>query len=82
MKQAIVSFLVCLVAFNVFAQTPVRRMLEPRDVLRMKQVRQPKVSPDGNWILYTVSRVDSIKDKNLGKLFMTSWDGKETVGLT
>jgi Tol biopolymer transport system component len=82
MKQAIVSFLVCLVALNVFAQTPVRHMLEPRDVLRMKQVRQPKVSPDGNWILYTVSRVDSIKDKNLGKLFMTSWDGKETVGLT
>jgi len=82
MKQAIVSFLVCLVALHVFAQTPVRRMLEPRDVLRMKQVRQPKVSPDGNWILYTVSRVDSIKDKNLGKLFMTSWDGKETVGLT
>lgn len=72
----------CFVAFSVYAQTPVKRMLEPRDVLRMKQVRQPKVSPDGNWILYTVSRVDSTKDKNLGKLFMTSWDGKETVGLT
>jgi dienelactone hydrolase len=82
MKQAIVSFLMCFVAFSVYAQTPVKRMLEPRDVLRMKQVRQPKVSPDGNWILYTVSRVDSTKDKNLGKLFMTSWDGKETVGLT
>ncbi|MFZ9741951.1 MAG: prolyl oligopeptidase family serine peptidase [Chitinophagaceae bacterium] len=82
MKQTILLFLTSFMMVNVSAQTPAKRMLAPNDVLRMKQVRQPKVSPEGNWILYTVSRVDSAKDKNLGKLLMTSWDGKETVALT
>lgn len=42
----------------------------------------PKISPEGSWILYNLSTVDSIKDKFTAKLFMVSADGKETVKLT
>ncbi|MDA6302655.1 hypothetical protein OSK26_25000, partial [Escherichia coli] len=42
----------------------------------------PLVSPDGDWILYTVSKADSIKDKNISHLYMIHKDGKETVPLT
>ncbi len=42
----------------------------------------PKISPEGSWILYNLSTVDSAKDKFKAKLFMVSADGKETVSLT
>jgi dipeptidyl aminopeptidase/acylaminoacyl peptidase len=58
------------------------KMIQPNDVYRMKQVRQPKVSPDGKWILYSLSQVDSAKDKNFSKLYMVGIDGKETICLT
>ena len=76
----IVSSLILLNA--LYAQQQTKRMMLPSDVLRFKSIRQPKVSPDGNWVLYSISRVDSAKDKNVSKLYMTSWDGKETVALT
>jgi len=33
------------------------------DVFRVKDVRNAKVSPDGKWVLYTVSSVDWKKDE-------------------
>jgi len=57
-------------------------LISPNDVYSLKQVQNPTVSPDGKWILYGVSRADSIKDAFSTKLFMVSWDGLETVSLT
>ncbi len=82
MKKVIILFLSLLFINVLIAQQIAKRMMLPNDVLGMKSIRQPKVSPDGNWVLYSISRVDSIKDKNVSKLYMTSWDGKETVPLT
>lgn len=82
MKKVIILFLSLLFINVLIAQQIAKRMMLPNDVLGMKSIRQPKVSPDGNWVLYSISRVDSIKDKNVSKLYMTSWDGKETVHLT
>ncbi|MFN4976629.1 MAG: prolyl oligopeptidase family serine peptidase [Bacteroidota bacterium] len=82
MKKVIILFLSLLFINVLIAQQIAKRMMLPNDVFGMKSIRQPKVSPDGNWVLYSISRVDSIKDKNVSKLYMTSWDGKETVHLT
>lgn len=82
MKKVIILFLSLLFINVLIAQQIAKRMMLPNDVLGMKSIRQPKVSPDGNWVLYGISWVDSIKDKNVSKLYMTSWDGKETVHLT
>ena len=79
----IVSFIIAMIYVSeLVAQQYINRMLQPSDVLSMRSIRQPKVSPEGNWVLYAVSRVDSIKDSYVTKLFMTSWDGKETLQLT
>jgi dipeptidyl aminopeptidase/acylaminoacyl peptidase len=45
-------------------------------------VGAPRLSPDGEWIAYTVSRVDADEDKSVTNLWMISWDGKEDVQLT
>ncbi len=52
------------------------------DVFRVKDVGNPKVSPHGNWVLYTVSSMDLKKDRRTTDLWMVSWDGKQDVQLT
>ena len=66
------------------AQAPaaVRRAIEPADYYRLKQVGDPQRSPDGAWVAYTVTTPDSSKDRNDSDVWMTSWDGTQTVRLT
>jgi dipeptidyl aminopeptidase/acylaminoacyl peptidase len=52
------------------------------DYYRLSQVNGPKLAPNGDWILYSLSKPDSVKDELGSKLYMVSIDGKETVTLT
>ncbi len=52
------------------------------DLTRMIHVGAPQVSPDGQWIAYTVSHVDTGEDKNLTDLWMVRWDGTQDIQLT
>ena len=56
--------------------------ITPDDLVKMVRVGAPVVSPDGEWVAYTVSRVDAKEDKNGSQLWMVSWDGKQDVQLT
>lgn len=83
MQQRFIPFLVLfLVPLAIFAQKESLRNLTPMDVYRYMNVRSPKVAPNGDWILYSISKADSVKDENVSKLYMVSSDGKETVPLT
>ena len=66
----------------IFAQNGALRNIMPTDIYRMQNISNPKISPEGNWVLYSVSKIDSAKDKFTSKLYMVSADGKETVSLT
>jgi dipeptidyl aminopeptidase/acylaminoacyl peptidase len=52
------------------------------DIFRLKAVRDPNVSPDGQWVAYVVAQSDSARDKTNSDIYMTSWDGTRTVQLT
>ncbi len=52
------------------------------DLDRLLNVGSPLVSPDGNWVLYTVSRIDTTADKRITDLWMVSWDGVQDIRLT
>ena len=39
-------------------------------------------SPDGNWVVYPLTTVDSLKDKRGTDLWMVSWDATQTIQLT
>jgi len=81
MRKSIL-FYALILGFGVAqAQSP-KRKLQPNDVYRLQSIANPKVSPDGKWILYAVSTPDSAKNKKQSDLFMSSWDAKETVQLT
>lgn len=74
-KQYLLVLITVCVSNVVLAQVP-------NDIYRIEAVSRPKISPEGNWILYTQSKIDSAKDKTVSKLYMMSSDGKETLTLT
>ncbi|MGA0559005.1 S9 family peptidase [Larkinella sp. VNQ87] len=76
------SLLCLLISSTVFAQLPTKRPIQPSDILRLQNINDPQVSPDGKWVAYTLSSVDKEKDKRNTDLWMISWDGKESVQLT
>lgn len=52
-----------------------RRAIRTTDIYRIRDIGEPRISPDGQWIAYTVSTVDSAKDKSDSDVWMVSWDG-------
>ena len=64
------------------ADPPARRLLTLADLDRLLRVADPRVSPDGQWVAYTVTKVDVAADKDDTDVWMTSWDGARSVRLT
>ena len=59
-----------------------KRPLRSGDLYRIRDVRDPQISPDGGWVAYSVTTVDSAKDKSDSDVWMTSWDGATTLRVT
>ena len=73
-------------AWWVRAQTapkaPSPRLLKVDDMHAFHDVRDPQISPDGNWVAYTLSTVDAAADKGDTDIWMASWDGARQVRMT
>jgi dipeptidyl aminopeptidase/acylaminoacyl peptidase len=70
-----------LATTHVAAQNA-KRAITLDDLARLRTVGDPRVSPDGKWVAYTVGTVDVEKDKRDTDLWMVSWDGTQHVRLT
>jgi dipeptidyl aminopeptidase/acylaminoacyl peptidase len=64
------------------AQAPAKRPLRAGDVYQIRNVGDPQLSLDGNWVAYTVTTADSAKNKSDTDVWMTSWDGTQTIRVT
>ncbi len=51
-------------------------------MLRVRDVSDPQIAPDGRWVAYTVSTADTAEDKDRSAVWMTSWDGARSMRLT
>ena len=71
----------CLLSATL-AGAPSPRPFTLDDLARMRSVSDPDISPDGARVAYTVRTTDLKEDKRESHIWMTSWDGKETVRLT
>ena len=75
--------LVLLTSFAGVAQTlPAKRAITLDDVPKIARVGNPVLSPDGAWLLYSVSRPDMKEDKGHSDLWMIRWDGTSNLQLT
>ncbi len=65
-------------AFAQQAQRPLT--IDDQDSERV--LADPDLSPEGSWIAYAVAAADKKQDKSITHVFMTSWDGKQTLQMT
>jgi dipeptidyl aminopeptidase/acylaminoacyl peptidase len=52
------------------------------DLDHLRAVADPVMSPDGQWIAYSVRSTDVSKDKCVWHIWMTSWDGRQSMQVT
>jgi len=71
-----------LIAISGVAETPSKRAISLDDLAKIARVGGPILSPDGAWLIYSVSRADTKEDKNHSDLWMQRWDGSGAMQLT
>jgi len=59
-----------------------RRPLQPDDIFSLKNVSDPRISPDGAWVAYTVTSLDKKEDNSDTDIFMVAASGGAPVRLT
>src|ERR1700682_2903011 len=80
-KPANVLLLILLLTTALVAQTA-RHVLKLDDIFRIREVRDPQVSPDGQWVAYVVATVDTKEDKTNSHIWMVGYDGKSDRQIT
>ncbi len=58
------------------------KLLDVSDWVRLQRVSDPQLSPDGNWVAYTVAIRNANTDGGSRSLWMVSWDGAQSIQLT
>jgi dipeptidyl aminopeptidase/acylaminoacyl peptidase len=76
------ALLLCIPVLTAAQGAAAKRPIRIGDMYRLKNVNSPEISPDGKWVAYTVSTTDSAKDKTDTDVWMTTWDGSQTVQVT
>ncbi|HEV8590332.1 MAG TPA: hypothetical protein VGQ72_15800, partial [Pyrinomonadaceae bacterium] len=70
-----------VIAGSALAQTA-HRPLKLDDLARFRNVSDPQLSPDGQWIAYAVSTTDTKEDKSNTHIWMVGYDGKNDRQIT
>ena len=77
----LLAALPCL-PFQLLAQAPSPHPFTREDAAKLQVPGRPVLSPDGQWIAYTLRSTDTAADKFVTHLWMVSWDGQQTIQLT
>lgn len=73
---------VCASTLALAADAPAKRAITLDDLARLQRVGSPALSPDGEWVIYSVSKTDVKEDKGESHLWMVKWDGSADLQLT
>jgi len=76
-----ILLLIVAVAAALSAQTA-KRPFKLDDLARLRDVRDPQLSPDGQWVAYVVATIDAKEDKGNTHIWMVSYDGKSDRQIT
>src|SRR5262249_4032855 len=71
-----------LASATVLLGQTARHRLKIDDLQRIRDVRDPQLSPDGQWVAYVVSTVDVKEDKSNSHIWMVGFDGKNDRQVT
>ncbi|MBM3788758.1 MAG: S9 family peptidase, partial [Acidobacteria bacterium] len=73
-------FICCLAPVLLSAQET--RPLKVEDIFAFKNVGDPRISPDGKWVAYTVSAMDAKEDSSDTDIYMCPIEGGAAIQLT
>ena len=80
--RSITLALALLVTMPSDAPAQPRRPLKADDIFTFKNVGDPRLSPDGAWIAYTVSQMDQKKDASDTDIYMVPVAGGDPIRVT
>jgi dipeptidyl aminopeptidase/acylaminoacyl peptidase len=77
-------FSLCLLGIlsAVVSTASAQRPIRPADLYRLPGISDPQPSPNGKWVSYTLTTIDSLKDNRNSDVWMISWDGAQDIQLT
>ncbi len=78
MKQIFILLLLCSSSVGVFAQAP----FSFNDLVNIKRVGDPQLSPDGKWVAYTVGVVNKSENRTVTHIYRVKIDGSDQKQLT
>src|SRR5712692_2048911 len=80
-KTSRIVLITLIATITVVAQTA-RHPLKLDDLARFRGVSNPEISPDGQWVAYTVSTIDAKEDKSSTHVWMVGYDGRNDRQIT
>ncbi len=80
MKRSVLILICFLVVTPAMSQ--VSNKLEMLDIFDLEYISDPRISPDGQQIIYTRNFKDIMTDKNLSNLWIINFDGTQNRPLT
>jgi dipeptidyl aminopeptidase/acylaminoacyl peptidase len=81
-KSFLRLLIITLAAAAALSAQTAKRPLKLDDLTRFRNVGDPQLSPDGQWIAYTVSTIDAKEDKSSTHIWMVGYDGKNDRQIT
>src|SRR5262245_3546314 len=81
-KTAARILLFALIVATARSAQTARHPLRLDDLARFRNIGDPQISPDGQWIAYTVSTIDTKEDKSSTHILMVGYDGKNDRQIT
>ena len=75
------AVLIALLSVAVNAQAATRPV-RVDDFARFQDVGDPQISPDGEWVLYTVATTNTEQDRRDTHIWKVKWDGSQTTRIT
>ena len=81
-RLSCISLLLIIALANSLAAQTARRPMKLDDLTRFRNVSDPQISPDGQWVAYTVSTTDAKDDKSSSHIWMVNIDGSNDRQIT
>ena len=85
MNSKMLKFFTFTLLFLVYFESSsqeTKKAITVEDLMKLKSVSNPQISPDGKWVAYTTSEANLKKDKAETQLWMISSQGGEAIPMT
>lgn len=84
MKRAVLAAILIALVPGIASAQPAKRKITIDDIYRVQSVGDPRVSPDGQWVAYVVSKSDKGRDARNSDVWMArvDGDGRDAIQLT